>query len=58
MGESAKAVSLSEQMSMVQDAISNATSRLPDAWAVEVFPDYAIIEMDGSFLIDQEYCRG
>jgi phage head maturation protease len=44
-----KAVSLAAQMDMVQDAISDVTSRLPDAFAKDVFPDHAIVEMDGAF---------
>ncbi len=40
-------VSLSEQMNRVQLAVESATQRLPDAWAVEVFDDRAIVKMDG-----------
>lgn len=40
-------VSLTEQMDRVQTAVMSATQRLPDAWAVEVFADRAIVKMDG-----------
>jgi hypothetical protein len=43
------AISLSERMDLVSDAVFSAASRLPEIWPVEVFDDHAIIHMDDSF---------
>lgn len=43
-----KTISLETQMDMVQNALNRATARMPSAVAVEVYSDYAIIDMDGA----------